>query len=75
MTDDEEEDDQVEALVAQPNAARAAAVTEKIVERVVERIVEHRVREREKMPVVIDQIASLTDVGAYALHEQLSMNK
>jgi dGTPase len=31
--------------------------------------------EREKMRVVIDQIASLTDVGAYALHEQLSMNK
>lgn len=27
--------------------------------------------EREKMRVVIDQIASLTDVGAYALHEQL----
>ncbi|MFG1358436.1 vitamin B12-dependent ribonucleotide reductase [Xanthobacter pseudotagetidis] len=50
VADDEEEDDQVEALVAQPNAARAAAVTEKIVERVVERIVEHRVREREKMP-------------------------
>ena len=31
--------------------------------------------EREKMRVVIDQIASLTDVGAYALHEQLSMSK
>ena len=31
--------------------------------------------EREKMRVVIDQIASLTDVGAYALHEQFSMSK
>lgn len=27
--------------------------------------------EREKMRVVIDQIASLTDVGAYALHQEL----
>ncbi|MFG1320101.1 vitamin B12-dependent ribonucleotide reductase [Xanthobacter autotrophicus] len=50
VADDEDEDDAVEALVAQPNAARVATVTEKIVERVVERIVEHRVREREKMP-------------------------
>ncbi|MEP9375880.1 vitamin B12-dependent ribonucleotide reductase [Aquabacter sp. CN5-332] len=50
VADDEDEEDAVEALVAQPNAARTAAVTEKIVERVVERIVEHRVREREKMP-------------------------
>ena len=31
--------------------------------------------EREKMRVVIDQIASLTDVGAYALHEQFQMSK
>ncbi|TCT07711.1 vitamin B12-dependent ribonucleotide reductase [Aquabacter spiritensis] len=50
VADDEDEEDAVEALVAQPNAARTATVTEKIVERVVERIVEHRVREREKMP-------------------------
>jgi len=27
--------------------------------------------ESEKMRVVIDQIASLTDVGAYALHQEL----
>ncbi|OYX12711.1 MAG: ribonucleoside-diphosphate reductase, adenosylcobalamin-dependent [Rhizobiales bacterium 32-66-8] len=50
VADDEDEDDAVETLAAQPNAARTAAITEKIVERVVERIVEHRVREREKMP-------------------------
>ncbi|MDE1568158.1 vitamin B12-dependent ribonucleotide reductase [Aquabacter sediminis] len=50
VADEEDEDDAVEALVAQPAAARTASVTEKIVERVVERIVEHRVREREKMP-------------------------
>ena len=43
--DEEDEDDAVEALIAQPAAARAATVTEKIIERVVERI-----REREKLP-------------------------
>ncbi|MFM8701363.1 MAG: vitamin B12-dependent ribonucleotide reductase [Hyphomicrobiales bacterium] len=49
IADDEEEaDDAVEALVAQPSAARAAAMAEKIVERVIERI--ERVRERDKLP-------------------------
>jgi ribonucleoside-diphosphate reductase alpha chain len=49
IADDEEEaDDAVEALVAQPNAARAAAMAEKIVERVVERI--ERIRDRDKLP-------------------------
>ncbi len=50
VADDEDEDDALETLVAQPNAARTAAVTEKIVERVIERIVEHRIRDRDKMP-------------------------
>ena len=50
VADEEDEDEAVEALLAQPAAARAASITEKVVERVVERIVEHRVREREKMP-------------------------
>lgn len=50
VADEEDEDDALDAVLAQPNAARTASVTEKIVERVVERIVEHRVREREKMP-------------------------
>ncbi len=44
--DDEEEDDAVEALIAQPAAARAAQVTERIVERIVEKVV----RDREKLP-------------------------
>ncbi len=43
--DEDEEDDAVEALIAQPAAARTAAVAEKVIERVVERI-----RDREKMP-------------------------
>jgi ribonucleoside-diphosphate reductase alpha chain len=46
--EDEDEDDALEALVAQPMAARSAAIAEKIVERVVERV--ERMREREKLP-------------------------
>jgi ribonucleoside-diphosphate reductase alpha chain len=48
IADEEDEEDAVEALVAQSNVARAANVAEKIVERVVERI--ERVRDREKIP-------------------------
>ncbi len=44
--DDEDEDEAVEALVAQPAAARTTAVAERIVERIIEKVV----REREKMP-------------------------
>jgi ribonucleoside-diphosphate reductase alpha chain len=47
VADEEDEEDAIEALLAQPAAGRAAAVAEKIVERV---IIEKRVREREKMP-------------------------
>ncbi|MBA5776936.1 vitamin B12-dependent ribonucleotide reductase [Stappia sp. F7233] len=43
---EDDEEDAVEALVAQPQAARA----EVIAERIVERIVERAVRSREKMP-------------------------
>ncbi|WP_332117588.1 vitamin B12-dependent ribonucleotide reductase [Azorhizobium caulinodans] len=50
VADDEDEEDAVEALVAQPAAARAATVTEKIVERVIERVIERNVHDREKMP-------------------------
>ena len=46
--DDDEADEAIEALVAQPAAARAAATAEKIVERVIERI--ERIRDREKLP-------------------------
>ncbi|WEX11694.1 vitamin B12-dependent ribonucleotide reductase [Chelativorans sp. AA-79] len=44
--DEEDEEDAVEVLAAQPLAARATQVTEKIVERVVERLY----RDREKLP-------------------------
>lgn len=48
ISDDEEEDDPVEAFYDKPMAARATQVSEKIVEKLVERIVV--MREREKMP-------------------------
>jgi ribonucleoside-diphosphate reductase alpha chain len=48
ISDDEDEDDSVEAFYEKPMAARAAQVSEKIVEKLVERIVV--MREREKMP-------------------------
>src|SRR5271167_823942 len=48
ISDDEEEDDAVEAFYDKPMAARTAALSEKVVERLVERIVV--MREREKMP-------------------------
>ncbi|WP_029355483.1 vitamin B12-dependent ribonucleotide reductase [Bosea sp. 117] len=48
VSDDEDEEDAVEALIAQPAAARAAQISEKIVEKIVERVV--AIREREKMP-------------------------
>ncbi|GGF74481.1 vitamin B12-dependent ribonucleotide reductase [Azorhizobium oxalatiphilum] len=50
VSDDDDEEDAVEALVAQPAAARAATVTEKIVERVIERVIERNTHDREKMP-------------------------
>jgi ribonucleoside-diphosphate reductase alpha chain len=48
ISDDDEEDDAIEAFYDKPMAARAAQVSEKIVEKLVERIVV--MREREKMP-------------------------
>lgn len=48
ISDDEDEDDAVEALYEKPMAARTAQISEKVVEKLVERIVV--MREREKMP-------------------------
>jgi ribonucleoside-diphosphate reductase alpha chain len=48
IADDDDEDDAVEAFIAQPNAARVAAMSEKVVEKIVERITV--LREREKLP-------------------------
>ncbi|TRL38449.1 vitamin B12-dependent ribonucleotide reductase [Rhizobium straminoryzae] len=46
LIEDEDDEDMVEELLAQPAAAQAVVVTEKIVERVVERLV----RSQEKLP-------------------------
>ena len=48
ISDDEDEDDAVEAYYDKPMAARTTQVSEKIVEKLVERIIV--MREREKMP-------------------------
>jgi ribonucleoside-diphosphate reductase alpha chain len=48
IADEDDEDDAVEALLAQPNAARVSALSEKVVEKIVERITV--LREREKLP-------------------------
>jgi ribonucleoside-diphosphate reductase alpha chain len=48
ISDDDEEEDAVEAFYDKPMAARTAQLSEKVVERLVERIIV--MREREKMP-------------------------
>ena len=48
ISDEDEEDDAIEAFYDKPMAARTAQLSEKVVERLVERIVV--MREREKMP-------------------------
>ncbi len=48
ISDDDEDDDAVEALLDKPMAARTTQVAEKIVEKIVERVTV--IREREKMP-------------------------
>ncbi|HTV71010.1 MAG TPA: vitamin B12-dependent ribonucleotide reductase [Rhizobiaceae bacterium] len=50
IADEDDEDDAVEALVAQPAAARAAQVAAAVTEKIVERIVEKEVHFREKLP-------------------------
>ena len=48
ISDEDEEEDTIETLVAQPSAARVTTMAEKVVEKVIERV-EH-IRERERMP-------------------------
>ncbi|MFN3659213.1 MAG: vitamin B12-dependent ribonucleotide reductase [Pseudolabrys sp.] len=48
IADEEDEDDQVEAFLERPAAARASALAEKVVEKIVERVTV--LRERERMP-------------------------
>ncbi|MDQ0305257.1 vitamin B12-dependent ribonucleotide reductase [Ancylobacter polymorphus] len=48
ISDEDDEEDAVEALLEKPAAARATQITEKVVEKIVERVV--ALRDREKMP-------------------------
>jgi ribonucleoside-diphosphate reductase alpha chain len=48
IADEDDEEDAVEAVLAQPMAARTTQVVEKMVEKIVERVVE--IRSREKLP-------------------------
>lgn len=48
ISDEEDEDDGLDAFLEKPMAARATALTEKVVEKLVERVIV--MREREKMP-------------------------
>ncbi len=48
VSDEDDEEDAVEALYDKPAAARTTQITEKIVEKIIERVV--AIREREKMP-------------------------
>src|SRR4029078_1383679 len=48
IADDDDEDDALEALLAQPLAARTAQIAERVVEKIVERVTV--LREREKLP-------------------------
>ncbi|MGA0531214.1 vitamin B12-dependent ribonucleotide reductase [Hansschlegelia sp. KR7-227] len=62
IADEEDEDDAVEALIAQPAAARTAQVIEKIVERV------QLVREREKLPGRRKGYAQKAIVGGHKVY-------
>jgi ribonucleoside-diphosphate reductase alpha chain len=48
IADEEDEEDAVEAFIAQPAAARTAALAERVVEKIVERV--QVIRERERLP-------------------------
>ena len=51
IADEEDEDDAIEAFIAQPQAARAAALAERVVEKIVERVDRHaRAREASRPP-------------------------
>lgn len=50
ISDEDEDEDSVEALYEKPMAARVADVSEKVVERVIEKIIEKAAHDRDKLP-------------------------
>lgn len=65
ISDEDDEDDAVEALVQQPMAARTAQVAERIVERIVERV--ERNREQEKLPTRRKGYTQKAKIGGHTL--------
>jgi ribonucleoside-diphosphate reductase alpha chain len=66
IADDDDEDDAIEAFVAQPNAARVAQMSEKVVEKIVERITV--LREREKLPARRKGYTQKAVVGGHKIY-------
>ncbi|MDR6871724.1 ribonucleoside-diphosphate reductase alpha chain [Bosea sp. BE125] len=65
ISDEDDEEDAVEALHQQPMMARAAHVAEKIVERIVERV--ERNREQEKLPTRRKGYTQKAKIGGHTL--------
>src|SRR5207249_3750459 len=68
ISDDDEEDDAIEAFLEKPMAARTAQISEKVVEKLVERIVV--MREREKMTDRRKRYTQKAVVGGHTLYHR-----
>jgi ribonucleoside-diphosphate reductase alpha chain len=64
LIEDENDDDALEELLQQPQAAQAVTITEKIVERVIERVT----REREKLPNRRQGYTQKANVGGHKVY-------
>jgi ribonucleoside-diphosphate reductase alpha chain len=63
LVEDEADEDGIEELMAQPQAAQAVTITEKIVERVIERVV----REQEKLPTRRKGYTQKAKIGGHTI--------
>ncbi|HBF28824.1 MAG TPA: vitamin B12-dependent ribonucleotide reductase, partial [Rhizobium sp.] len=63
LIEDENDDDAMENLLAQPQAAQAVTITERIVERIVERVV----REQEKLPTRRKGYTQKAKIGGHTI--------
>ncbi|EHS52781.1 ribonucleoside-diphosphate reductase, adenosylcobalamin-dependent, partial [Rhizobium sp. PDO1-076] len=63
LIEDEDDEDGVEELLAQPQAAQAVTITERIVERIVERVV----REQEKLPARRKGYTQKAKIGGHTI--------
>jgi len=63
LVEDEDDEDAVEELLAQPQAAQAVTITEKIVERIIERVV----RSQEKLPTRRKGYTQKAKIGGHTI--------